>query len=262
MGKYISDFDPVANIADSDSFLLENADGVYKKAFGSFFNALGARIDNIVAGSASGASASEIIDARTALDGSKSASLGAAIRKVEAAVSNCEYDTYTTFDDPSVTSGTVIVCKKAGQRYVSGSITISGTIADWAEILGSDKVPAPQHGKGLYDTASQWGTSYARPLRIGIGAGGSLRIEYGEAGTYFFVLPPYPVEGSVGGNSGSNPGGTGADGEDGGYYTPAVSSAGVLSWTASKSDMAAVSSTDLGALIQTYVENAILGGTY
>lgn len=67
MGKYISDFDPVANIADSDSFLLENADGVYKKAFGSFFNALGARIDNIVAGSASGASASEIIDARTAL---------------------------------------------------------------------------------------------------------------------------------------------------------------------------------------------------
>ena len=262
MGKYISDFDPVANIADSDSFLLENADGVYKKAFGSFFNALGARIDNIVAGSASGASASEIIDARTALDGSKSASLGAAIRKVEAAVSNCECDTYTSFNDPSVTSGTVIVCKKAGQRYVSGSITISGTIADWAEILGSDKVPAPQHGKGLYDTASQWGTSYARPLRIGIGAGGSLRIEYGEAGTYFFVLPPYPVEGSVGGNSSSSSGGTGADGEDGGYYTPAVSSAGVLSWTASTSDMAAVSSTDLGALIQTYVENAILGGTY
>ena len=56
-------------------------------------------------------------------------------------------------------------------------------------------------------------------------------------------------------------GSTGADGEDGGYYTPAVSSAGVLSWTASKSDMAAVGSTDLGALIQTYVETAILGGT-
>ena len=54
----------------------------------------------------------------------------------------------------------------------------------------------------------------------------------------------------------------GGNGVDGGYYPPAVSSAGVLSWTASKSDMAAVGSTDLGALIQTYVENAILGGTY
>lgn len=57
-------------------------------------------------------------------------------------------------------------------------------------------------------------------------------------------------------------GSSGADGEDGGYYTPAVSGAGVLSWTPSKSSMASVSSTDLGALIQSYVENSILGGVY
>ena len=62
------------------------------------------------------------------------------------------------------------------------------------------------------------GTSYARPLRIGIGAGGSLRIEYGEAGTYFFVLPPYPWR-AAWAEIAAAPGGTGADGEDGGYYT-------------------------------------------
>ena len=56
--------------------------------------------------------------------------------------------------------------------------------------------------------------------------------------------------------------GSGTAGADGGYYTPAVSAAGVLSWTASKTGMAAVASTDLGALIQSYVEDVILGGTY
>lgn len=48
----------------------------------------------------------------------------------------------------------------------------------------------------------------------------------------------------------------------GGYYTPSVSSDGVLSWTASKTGMNPVSSTDLGSLIQSYVEDTILGGTY
>lgn len=57
-------------------------------------------------------------------------------------------------------------------------------------------------------------------------------------------------------------GGVVESGEDGGYYTPSVSSAGVLSWSASKSGMSAVSSTDLGALIQSYVEYAILEGVY
>ena len=36
MGKYISDFDPVAKYWDSDSFLLENADGVYKRWLAAF----------------------------------------------------------------------------------------------------------------------------------------------------------------------------------------------------------------------------------
>lgn len=58
------------------------------------------------------------------------------------------------------------------------------------------------------------------------------------------------------------PSSSSSSGSDGGYYTPSVSSDGVLSWTASKTGMNLVSSTDLGSLIQSYVEDAILGGTY
>lgn len=47
------------------------------------------------------------------------------------------------------------------------------------------------------------------------------------------------------GNAGSGSGEAGADGEDGGYYTPAVSAEGVLSWTASKTDMPAVASVNI-----------------
>ena len=37
----------------------------------------------------------------------------------------------------------------------------------------------------------------------------------------------------------------GLDGEDGGYYTPAVTAAGVLSWSASKTGMPAVASANI-----------------
>lgn len=45
--------------------------------------------------------------------------------------------------------------------------------------------------------------------------------------------------------AGEGSGVEGVDGEDGGYYTPAVSSEGLLSWTPSKSDMPAVASTNI-----------------
>ena len=44
---------------------------------------------------------------------------------------------------------------------------------------------------------------------------------------------------------GDGSGGSGNGGENGGYYTPAVSSAGILNWTPSKSDMPAVPSADI-----------------
>lgn len=44
---------------------------------------------------------------------------------------------------------------------------------------------------------------------------------------------------------GTGGGGSGADGEDGGFYTPSVNANGVLSWTASKTDMPSVSSANI-----------------
>lgn len=105
-------------------------------------------------------------------------------------------ETYDSADDTGsgvVTSCSVTVVKKTGLCFVSGSVTMSGGLTDWINILNATKVSAPQHGVGLYDAALQWGSSYTRPLRIGIGAGGSLRIRYGAAGSYSFVLPPYPI---------------------------------------------------------------------
>ena len=56
----------------------------------------------------------------------------------------------------------------------------------------------------------------------------------------------HPVPSTVGppGKDGS-PGATGAPGADGGYYKPSVSESGDLTWTASKSDMPAVSGANI-----------------
>ena len=53
------------------------------------------------------------------------------------------------------------------------------------------------------------------------------------------------AENAGGGGGSSGSGEPGKDGEDGGYYTPTVSSAGVLSWSASKSDMPAVAAVNI-----------------
>lgn len=47
------------------------------------------------------------------------------------------------------------------------------------------------------------------------------------------------------GSTGSGSGTAGADGEDGGYYTPTVAENGDLSWTASKEDMPAVATVNI-----------------
>lgn len=103
-------------------------------------------------------------------------------------------DSYTGISIGAVSDGTVLVVKKMGWCQVSGSLTLTGAVSDWTAVLTSAQVPPPQHGTGLYDTAHQWGASYTRPLRVGIGANGTLNIRYGAAGTYVFTLPPYPVD--------------------------------------------------------------------
>lgn len=76
-------------------------------------------------------------------------------------------------------------------------------------------------------------------------------------------------------------GGSGQDGEDGGYYVPSVDNSGNLSWTASKSGMPSVQTKKIKgadgktpvrgtdywtasdiAEIKSYVDNAILGGAW
>lgn len=107
--------------------------------------------------------------------------------------SNYIKNTYTSFDGNVVSGGSVTVVKKLGWCLIHGSIKPNDYIGDWAEVLPPSAAPAPQHGSGVYTTAHYWRSSYTRPLRIGIGAGGSLRIEYGSANSYTFAIT-YPIE--------------------------------------------------------------------
>ena len=101
--------------------------------------------------------------------------------------------TYTSFSGSVVSSGSVVVTKKLGMCFISGTVTLSGNIGSWTTILPSSKVPAPQHGELVPFDASQWGTSYARTLRGRIPAGGGLQLVYGAAGSYVINIS-YPIE--------------------------------------------------------------------
>ena len=101
-------------------------------------------------------------------------------------------ETYTTFDGGVVSDGTVVVVKKLGWCQVYGYVKLADTVSAMTNILDSAKVPAPQTGVGIYDTAGYWTSSYTRLMRVGVGAGGSLRIMYGAAGTFWFSIT-YPV---------------------------------------------------------------------
>ena len=72
---------------------------------------------------------------------------------------------HTNFSGSVISSGSVVVTKKLGVCYVSGAVTLSKSISAWTTILSGSKVPAPQHGELVPFEASQWGTSYVRPLR-------------------------------------------------------------------------------------------------
>ena len=101
--------------------------------------------------------------------------------------------TYTRFSGGVLSSGSVTVTKKLGMCYISGTVTLSKSISAWTTILSSSKVPAPQHGELVPFEASQWGTSYARPLRGKVTPDGGLQLVYGAAGNYVFTIS-YPID--------------------------------------------------------------------
>ncbi len=100
---------------------------------------------------------------------------------------------HTNFSGSVISSGSVVVTKKLGVCYVSGPVTLSKSISAWTTILSSSKVPAPQHGELVPFEASQWGTSYVRPLRGKITPSGGLQLVYGAAGSYVFAIS-YPID--------------------------------------------------------------------
>ena len=101
--------------------------------------------------------------------------------------------TYTSFSGGVLSSGSVTVTKKLGMCCISGTVALSKSISAWTTILSGSKVPAPQHGELVPFEASQWGTTYARPLRGKITPDGGLQLVYGAAGNYVFTIA-YPID--------------------------------------------------------------------
>ena len=102
-------------------------------------------------------------------------------------------NTYTSFSGGVLSSGSVTVSKKLGMCCISGTLTLSKSISAWTTILSGSKVPAPQHGELVPFEVSQWGTTYARPLRGKITPDGGLQLVYGAAGNYVFTIA-YPID--------------------------------------------------------------------
>ena len=100
---------------------------------------------------------------------------------------------YTSFSGGVLSSGSVTVTKKLGMCCISGTVALSKSISAWTTILSSSKAPAPQHGELVPFEASQWGTSYARPLRGKVTPDGGLQLVYGAAGNYVFTIA-YPID--------------------------------------------------------------------
>ena len=100
--------------------------------------------------------------------------------------------TYTSFSGGVLSSGSVTVTKKLGMCCISGTVALSKSISAWTTILSGSKVPAPQHGELVPFEASQWGTSYVRPLRGKVTPSGGLQLVYGAAGNYVFAIA-YPI---------------------------------------------------------------------
>ncbi len=101
--------------------------------------------------------------------------------------------TYTSFSGGVISSGSVVVTKKLGVCYISGTLSLSGKVSSWTTILGSSAIPAPQHGVLVPFEMSQWKASYAQVLRGKITPNGELQLVYGAAGNYVINIS-YPID--------------------------------------------------------------------
>lgn len=79
MAKRIWEFPELAEIGDNTLFLVSDGE-VTRTVPGSLINLIDARISNIIQGTATEVSASEIVDARLQANGVTAATLGDAIR--------------------------------------------------------------------------------------------------------------------------------------------------------------------------------------
>lgn len=99
---------------------------------------------------------------------------------------------HTNFSGSVISSGSVVVTKKLGVCYISGTLTLSGRVSSWTTILGNSAIPAPQHGKLVPFEMSQWKASYEQALRGKITPDGELQLVYGAAGNYVINIS-YPI---------------------------------------------------------------------
>ena len=64
-------------------------------------------------------------------------------------------------------------------------LALTGALSDWVEVATG--LPAP-YGGAVLDTATNWGTSYTRPLRVSVGSAGNVQVRYGAATTYRITM--------------------------------------------------------------------------
>ena len=192
MAKRIWEFSALNQISDDTKFLVSQGTNT-RVVPGSLINQIAARIDSIIAGSTTEVSTAEIADARVQANGQTATSLGNAIRWVYNALLTEEHATYTEFDGGVLSGESLTVTQRPGLCFISGTLTLSDRISNWTTILGSSAIPAPQHGELVPFEASQWGTSYARPLRGKVTPDGGLQLVYGAAGNYVFTIA-YPID--------------------------------------------------------------------
>ena len=92
-----------------------------------------------------------------------------------------------------MSAGSLVVTKKLGTCWISGTVTLSKSITDWTTILPAAKVPAPQHGELVPFTVPRWDSSYVQPLRGKITPNGGLQIRGGAAAKEYVFTMSYPI---------------------------------------------------------------------
>lgn len=101
----------------------------------------------------------------------------------------------TVLSVSGVTVGTLHAYQSAGICAITLEFTLTAALSSWTPIVSGFPVPATASlgtPDGWFDTATGWGTSYARPTRVQITPAGDLSIRYGVAGAYRISFS-YPI---------------------------------------------------------------------